>query len=228
MEFINDLVMSLAASPWVYLITFLVVVIDGFFPPIPSESILVAVAALATSTGNPHLILLVAVAGLGAVGGDHIAYAIGRFVGMERFRWMRNPRVARATAWARAGLQKRAATLILTGRFIPVGRVAVSMTAGATRFSRRRFFLLTMVAGFCWAIYSVTIGLIAGAWFTENPILGAAIAIVVAIILGIVLDAVIAAISRLRDARHPVAEQERARDEAEISERSREEPTVLL
>ncbi|MGV2904131.1 DedA family protein, partial [Microbacterium sp. AGC62] len=37
--------MQAIASPWLYLVLFTVTVIDGFFPPVPSETVLVAAAA---------------------------------------------------------------------------------------------------------------------------------------------------------------------------------------
>jgi membrane-associated protein len=200
MEFLSDFVMSLAASPWVYLIVFAVVVIDGFFPPVPSESVVVALAALAISAGTPNLVLLLLATASGAVLGDTIAYLIGRSIGVDRFRWMRRPKVASAIAWATRGLDRRAATLLLTARYIPVGRVAVNMTAGATRFPIRRFLPLAALAASTWAVYSVVIGVLAGAWMRDNPLLGAGLAIVLALGIGFVIDAIVQRVARRRDA----------------------------
>lgn len=47
---------------------------------------------------------------------------------------MRKQKTAAAFAWARRELDQRAAAIILTARYIPVGRIAVNMTAGATGF----------------------------------------------------------------------------------------------
>ncbi|WP_022887088.1 DedA family protein [Glaciibacter superstes] len=198
---LNEFVVSLAGSPWVYLITLAVVIIDGFFPPIPSESVVVALGALAISTGAPNLFLLLLVASVGATTGDTIAYLIGRRIGVDRFRWMRHPRVARAIERARSALDRRAAMLLLTARYIPVGRVAVNMTAGATGFPLRRFLPLAMLAGLSWATYSILIGVLAGAWVHDNPLLGAGVAIVLALVIGFVVDAVLTRVTRRRDAR---------------------------
>ncbi|MFZ4893893.1 DedA family protein [Plantibacter sp. Mn2098] len=217
MEAISDLVLSLAASPWVYVIVFAAVLIDGFFPPVPSESIVVALAALAISAGTPNLVLLLAVAAAGAIAGDTTAYLIGRGIGVERFRWMKRPKVAAAIEWAKRGLDRRAATLLLTARYIPVGRVAVNMTAGATRFPLRRFLPLAAIAATSWALYSVVIGVLAGAWLRDNPILGAGIAIVVAIVIGVLIDAVVSRVVKRREAAAAAASVAAARADAETA-----------
>lgn len=217
MEAISDLVLSLAASPWVYVIVFAAVLIDGFFPPVPSESIVVALAALAMSAGTPNLVLLLVVAAAGAIAGDTTAYLIGRGIGVERFRWMKRPKVAAAIEWAKRGLDRRAATLLLTARYIPVGRVAVNMTAGATRFPLRRFLPLAAIAATSWALYSVVIGVLAGAWLRDNPILGAGIAIVVAIVIGVLIDAVVSRVVKRREAAAAAASVAASRAGAETA-----------
>lgn len=170
-------------------------VIDGFFPPIPSESVVVGLAAVAATADVPNPWLLMAVAALGAFTGDNTAYLIGRSVGTRRWRWMRGPRMQRAFRWAGRELRKRPASLILVARFVPIGRVAVNLTAGATHYSRPRFIGMTVLSATMWATYSVAIGLFFGQWFEDNHLLGAAIAIVCAIVLGILVDI---AIARLR------------------------------
>ena len=191
-DLISDLILQAIASPWLYVAMFAVAVIDGFFPPVPSETVLVAAAAVAASTGRPDLLLLGTVAAVGAAAGDNIAFAIGRTTGTTRFAWMRRPRVAGAFAWAGSALQRRGAGLILGARFIPVGRVAVNLSAGALHYPWRRFAGLAMCAGVCWAAYSIAIGLLAGAWLKDQPLLSAGLGIVVALGLGLVIDRVIA------------------------------------
>ena len=198
-DILNDLILQAIASPWLYAVLFAVTVIDGFFPPAPSETVLVAAAAVAASTGDGNILLLGAVAALGAAIGDNIAFLIGRRLGTTRFAWMRRPRVAAAFAYAQHALDRRSATLILGARYIPIGRVAVNMSAGALGFPWRRFLPLSLIAGVSWSVFSLAIGLLAGAWLHDQPVLSAAIGVVIALIVGIVIDR-IAALRRRRTA----------------------------
>ncbi|MCK6068268.1 MULTISPECIES: DedA family protein [Microbacterium] len=194
MDVINDFVVQAAASPWVFLVMFATAVIDGVFPPIPSETVLVAAAAVAAASQSyPTIALLCAAAALGAVIGDNLAYALGRGVGTTRFAWMRRPRVAAIFAHAQQGLAHRGAPLILGARYIPVGRVAVNVSAGALGYPWRRFLPLSILAGSTWAIYSAAIGVLAGAWLEGQPLLSAALGVGVAIVIGIVIDRALAA-----------------------------------
>lgn len=191
LSLLTDLVTDLAASPWVYAVVFAVCLIDGFFPPVPSETVVVGAATIASATGEPLLPLLIGTAALGAIAGDNIAYQLARTIGTTRFRWMRSRRVSSALDWARRGLEHRGALLIFTARYIPVGRIAVNMTAGATGYPPRRFVPLSIAAGFAWAAYSALFGIVAGHWLHEQPLLAIALAIVVAAGVGWVVDAVL-------------------------------------
>jgi membrane protein DedA with SNARE-associated domain len=96
-----------------------------------------------------------------------------------------------AFRWAGRELRRRPASLILVARFVPIGRVAVNLTAGVTHYPHLRFVGLTILSATLWAGYSVAIGLFFGQWFEDNHLLGAAIAIVCAVVLGIVVDLII-------------------------------------
>lgn len=194
MQAINDFILAAAGQPWVLLLVFACCVIDGFFPPIPSESVVVGLAAVSATAGVPDAWLLILVGALGAFSGDNIAYLIGRQIGVRRWRWMRSQRMQGAFRWAGRELRRRAASLIMVAQFIPIGRVAVNLTAGATRFSHGMFVALTAMSAVLWASYSVAIGLFFGQWFEHNHLLGAIVAIVAAVILGIIVDRVISTI----------------------------------
>ncbi|MGD7789358.1 DedA family protein [Propionibacteriaceae bacterium Y1700] len=189
MEQLTELLVSAAGSPVIYLVVLAVCAIDGFFPPVPSETTLVTVAAIAATTGQPHLLLLGLVAAIGSIIGDNIAFALGRRFGTSRLR--RSARVAKVLDWAGREMAKRPASLILVGRYIPVGRVAVNMTAGATGLPHGRFLLLSSVAGICWATYSLLIATFASAFAHGHPLLAAGLAIVFAVVLGVIVDRVI-------------------------------------
>lgn len=206
-DIVNELILQAVASPWLYAVMFAVAVIDGFFPPVPSETVLVAAAAVAASTGDLGIVALAVVAAAGALIGDNIAYVLGRAVGTTRFGWMRRPRVAAAFAAASGRLHRRGAPLILGARYIPVGRVAVNMSAGALGYPWRRFLPLSAVAAVSWAAYGLGIGLVAGHWFAAQPVLGALVGIAAAVVIGVVIDRVAAA-RRRGHATRPPADRE--------------------
>ncbi|MFJ5955485.1 DedA family protein [Paenarthrobacter sp. NPDC092416] len=191
MQAINDFILAAAEQPWVLFLVLACCVIDGFFPPIPSESVVVGLSAVSGSGGSPNVWLLVVVAAIGAFSGDNIAYLIGRRIGVQRWRWMRTQRMQGAFRWAGKELRRRSASLIMVARFIPIGRVAVNLTAGATHFHHRKFVALTAMSAILWAGYSVVLGYFFGLWFEHNHLLGAVIAILVAVLLGIVIDRII-------------------------------------
>lgn len=191
MQAINDFILAAAGQPWVLFLVLACCLIDGFFPPIPSESVVVGLAAVSATAGVPNAWLLVLVAAIGAFSGDNIAYLLGRRIGTTRWRWMRTQRMQGAFRWASRELRRRAASLILVARFIPIGRVAVNLTAGATHFRHAEFIALTGLSAVLWAGYSVGIGAFFGQWFEHNHLLGAVIAIIAAIILGVIVDRII-------------------------------------
>lgn len=213
MDIINEIIFEAAASPWLYLVMFATAVIDGFFPPIPSETVLVAAAAIGVSSGDANIMLLCLVAAAGAVIGDNIAYAIGRALGTARWAWMRRPRVAAAVERAQQTLAHRGAPLILGARYIPVGRVAVNMSAGALRYPWRRFLPISIVAGITWAAYSAAIGILAGSWIKDQPLLSAVLGIAFAVVIGIVIERV--ASLRRRGGRSATADAEPEGEAAE-------------
>lgn len=200
MDVLNDFILQATASPWLLLVMFSTAVIDGFFPPIPSEMVLVAAAAVAASAGDSSTVLLLClVAAIGATIGDNIAYAIGRAVGTTRFRWMRGPRVSAAFVRAQRALVHRGTPVILGARYIPVGRVVVNMSAGALRYPWRRFLPISAVAGVTWAVYSACIGILAGQWLEGKPLLSAVLGVAFALVIGLVIDRVAAARRRRTD-----------------------------
>jgi len=181
-------IFALAGSPWVYAALYAFATIDGFFPPIPSESVVIALAALAASNGEPAIAVLIPVAALGAFTGDQIAYTIGSKVDLHRVRLFRGRRGRKALEWAENALAHRGSSFILAARYIPIGRVAVNMSAGALGFPRRRFMGLTGLAGLTWAAYGTAIGVGAGAWLKGHPVIAVVVGIVVGIVVGLAID----------------------------------------
>lgn len=202
---LNYLIEHSAAQWWVIPLVSLFCLIDGFFLFLPSETAIVGLASVASVSGDPNVWLLIVGASAGAILGDNIAYFLGRKLGTTRFRWMRRPRTAKAFAWAGKELKKRGPILIFTARYIPVGRIAVNFTAGATQFPWRRFAMLDAFAVVTWAAYSAAMGTFAGGWVHDNPLLGVGIAVGLALVVGFCADHVAKLVHRLLDRRAAAA-----------------------
>lgn len=185
---LGDMVLEVAATPWSLVLLFVFTIVDGFFPPVPSESIVITLASLSMTGDGPPLWGIIPVAALAAFLGDVIAYTIGTKVPLRRFRIFRGKRGARTLAWAEHTLQHRGGAFILAARYIPIGRVAVNMSAGALDFPRRRFILFAAIGGVCWAVYSTLLGIGAGAVLKDQPLLAVGVGIVLGIVIGTLVD----------------------------------------
>ncbi|MFE6969195.1 DedA family protein [Isoptericola sp. NPDC057653] len=184
-------ILDLGASALIYPAMYVFATIDGFFPPIPSESVVITLTVLAHTEGVPWLPGVLALAIAGAWTGDQIAYQIGRSVGTERFAFLRSARGRRSVEWARHALDHRGASFILAARYVPIGRVAVNMTAGAVGYPRRRFMVYSGIAAVTWGVYSMLIGLAAASWLGHNPLLAMVAGVVAGILLGVLVDQVV-------------------------------------
>ncbi|SDM30329.1 DedA family protein [Microbacterium azadirachtae] len=212
-----DLLSAFLLTPWAPLLILLFCFLDGFFPPVPSETVVVGALTMAFATGAqaaPTAVLILFAAGIGAAAGDSAAYAIGRRAGTRRWGWMRRPRVQSALVWAGERLAARPAIPLLVARYIPVGRVAVNMTAGATRLPYRRFLPLSLVAAAGWVGLSALIASVASAWLGHSPLLAAGVGVALSIVLGLAIDLGARLARRLRPQSAP-ADRDGARQEGE-------------
>lgn len=182
---------QLAGSAWLYPAVFVLVVGDAFLVVLPSETVVVALGALAGATGQPLLGALIPVAALGAVVGDSLCFLIGSRLGIDRWQWQRRGRIATALARVRETVTTRPAVLIFTARYIPFARIAVNLSAGASGLPWRRFLPLSVAAGTGWAFYNTGVGLLFGAALPSQPVLAVLLSVVVAITLGVLIDLIV-------------------------------------
>ncbi|EAQ00914.1 conserved protein DedA family protein [Janibacter sp. HTCC2649] len=188
-EAINSFIELHAGSAWLLPALFVFFAVDGVVPPLPSEGVLIGLAAVGASTGTPHWLALFAAAAAGAWVGDNLAYVLGRHAGLDRLLERTAPG-RRALAWARGHLDRRGAVIVVVGRWVPVGRAAVNLTAGAAHYPQRRFALFSFVSGVTWAAWSVGVGSLAGHWVQDNPLLAALIGVGIALVVAFVIERV--------------------------------------
>jgi membrane-associated protein len=171
-EAIVALVEGALSSPWGLLALVTVAAVDGFFPVVPSES-LVVTAGVFAAAGDQTLALIIAAGALGAFTGDHISYFAGRRAGDRLTGRLRaGTRKHAAFAWARRILAERGATVIVVARYVPGGRTAVTLTAGAVRYPLSSFALFDGIAAASWATYAALVGFVGGTAFEAEPLKG--------------------------------------------------------
>jgi membrane protein DedA with SNARE-associated domain len=188
LAFVTDAILQLAHTPWAYLVMAAILIVDGFFPFVPGETGVVTLSTIAAASGGQWLWLVLTVAVVATMIGDGIAFFAGRRIGLDRWAWMRGRRMQAAFARASVGLNKRPGLYLIGAKFLPFVRVAVTMTAGASGLTVRRYLPRSFVASTIYTLYHVAVGAAAGFWFPINPILAALIAIAVVFTVGFVLD----------------------------------------
>jgi membrane-associated protein len=161
-----------SASPWTYAVILAVAALDAVLPLVPSEATVISAGVLA-GAGDLQLAFVIAAGAAGAYAGDSSAYWLGRGLDdrLER-RLFRGAKGAARRAWAEGALDRHGGPLIFGARFIPGGRTATTVTAGALTMRWARFAAFAAVAAIGWASYAALLGYIGGRAFEDNPLWG--------------------------------------------------------
>jgi len=164
---------ELMSSWWIYLALWGFATLDGFFPAIPSETLVVTAGVFAAATGEPNLYAVIVVSAIGAFVGDHVSYALGRGAGGRLLDRMK-PGTKRhaAVVWARRALAERGGLVLVVARYVPGGRTAVTLTMGSVRYPLRSFTPFAALAAVSWGLYCTLVGYIGGKAFEDNPLKG--------------------------------------------------------
>ena len=195
---IPDAVADAIAGPWALMVMTVLVLGDAFFVVIPGEIAVTALGALAISAGVPSLWAVIGCAALAAAAGDLLCYGVGRWVGVDRWRWMRTGRAQRAQQWARGRLEAGTAVVLFTARFIPFARLAINLVAGAARIPLPRYGGLVLLAATGWAAYQAAIGALIAALLPGGPTVAILVSVVVAVAVGALIDLVLRRRSKRR------------------------------
>ena len=137
-------------GPW---IIFVIVAFESAGVPLPGETILVAAATLAASTGQINIVVVVLAAAAGAIVGDGMGYMVGRRFGLPFLR--RYGRYIRLDEdrllIGRYLFFQYGNAIVFFGRFIAVLRMFAALLAGANSLPAGRFFFFNITGGVCWA-----------------------------------------------------------------------------
>lgn len=226
MHAVQDWILSIADAWWVHIVVLVCAWLDGFFPTAPSESVIVTLASLWSSSGRPAIALVILAGWAGAFVGDSTGYLIGRTLGWERFRFLREGRGRLAVEAAQRGLERRALLFLMTARYIPFGRTAVNIVAGSVHYPYQKFWRRDLLSTGVWAVYSCAIGAVAGSWFENNHLLAVTVALAAAVVTALLADRLVTALHDCLDrraaGRRAAAAAQAERPAGEAAERSLE------
>ncbi|QNO38894.1 DedA family protein [Protaetiibacter sp. SSC-01] len=170
---------------------------------VPGDTIVIVAA---TAVDSPlEYAALVAVVIIGALAGESIGFALGRFFG-PRIRHSRLGRRIGETHWQRAEnyVDRRGGIAVFISRFLPVLHSLVPLTVGMSTMSYRRFISWTAPACVLWAFAYVTVGSVAAGSYRElaNQLHYAGYVFVGVIVLFLIVVVVVKKLLERSEARH--------------------------
>jgi membrane-associated protein len=174
---------TLVSSPWLYAVLVAVSFLDSFLPLIPSEPVVI-VAGVYAATGQTNIVLVIAATTLGAFLGDLVPYGVGRLLG-ERVLKRMPPGTKRRAAhdWFTRELDARGGFILVTTRFIPVGRYLATLSTGLVGYPLGKYMMFIAFATAGWSAYTALTGYLGGVLFQENTLLAMAVGIGLAFVV---------------------------------------------
>ena len=145
---------DVSAEWWFLLVILGIAFLDSVIPIVPSETTVI-LGGVAAGAGDQNLLLVILAGAVGAFLGDNTAYLIGRrFKPLIERRAARREKTARRLEWASDQIRERGGLLLITARFIPGGRTALTITCGLTHQPWAWFAAWVAIATTIWASYA--------------------------------------------------------------------------
>lgn len=133
---------------------------------VPGDTIVIIAATAVESP--PQFVALVLAVIAGALVGESIGFALGRFFG-PRIRMSRLGRWLGERNWVRAEtfLARRGGVAVFVSRFLPVLHSLIPLTVGMSPMRYRTFIAWTLPATTIWTLAYVSVGAFAAGTFRE-------------------------------------------------------------
>lgn len=138
---------------WTYLILFLIIFVETgvvVMPFLPGDSLLFAGGAIAASTAQIDITILIAVLCIAAILGDTLNYQIGRFIGPRVFeinnRFIKKEHLEKTHTF----FEKHGGKTIIFARFLPFLRTFAPFIAGASKMDYKFFLMFNLIGGILW------------------------------------------------------------------------------
>ena len=128
---------------------------------------------------------------VGAFAGDVLTYALAVRFDVVNWRILAGRRWQAALAATRSRLKDHDLPLVMTSRFIPMGRLTMNIGSALVPHTWRVFIQHSLIAGVLWSVYSVGVGVLSGVWDGLSTEVAVLLAIVVSLVLGRAINTLI-------------------------------------
>ncbi|WP_448614657.1 DedA family protein [Modestobacter sp. URMC 112] len=172
-----------------YPVVFGGVLLGSVVPVVPTGAVVGAGAALAVTTDELSLTLVLLVSTLGAFLGDVVTFAVCRSGGPAAVRWVARGQHPERLDEVREQFRRHGWQIIVAGRLLPAGRIPVLVAAGALAYPWRRLLPASFAAATVWAVAYALLGVVSGGVF-DSPLVATLIATGLVLLVGLVLNLV--------------------------------------
>lgn len=181
-----------------YLGVFLMVAIENFFPPIPSEVILLF-GGFMTTTTKLSIVGMIIASTLGSLLGAVGLYYIGKIFNKKRLKKLISGKLGKVLRLKNSDIDKADHWFDIKGyktvffcRFVPLIRSLISIPAGMSEMPVIKFLLYTTLGSLIWNTVLIIIGILVGEnWVSIINVFDTYSQIVVIIILVVFAIAVL-------------------------------------
>jgi len=167
-DFLDPLTLLGYFGAWALVGLLVVIFIESgvLFPVLPGDSLLFVAGMLAAGTAaqadtvqtNFHLWQLLLFVPIAAVLGSQVGYWIGRSVGTSMFKPTNRVLKQKYLDEAHLFFTERGPFAIVLGRFVPIVRTLVPITAGAARMNYGVFTLFNVIGAVVWGVGLTLLG----------------------------------------------------------------------
>lgn len=181
---------DVSGAGWFIAVIAVIAFFDSVVPIVPSETTVI-IGGVAAGAGDQNLLVVIIAGAVGAFLGDNAAYLLGnRLSGPIARRAQRREKLARRLQWAERQIRARGGLLLVTARFIPGGRTALTVSCGITHQPRLWFMSWVAIAVVIWATYAAVLGSVFGRAFQDDHTAAFLIAFATALAINVAIEAI--------------------------------------
>ena len=171
---------ELLHSAWLLPVLVIMIAVDGPFPMLPSETLLMSAAALAFGSHDTAAVAgLFVAAVVGSMIGDVAVFGLGR--SSQRVVALTDADVG-ISGWVRRHVLARPGVVLVGARLMPGGRLVSTAAAGRFGLPLHRFLPWSLASSAVWSCYMLLVGLALGPMTGGRPLPCLAAGVVMAVV----------------------------------------------